>query len=74
MKFYQEIVKNVVNKLGSDIQNGLKTPQVKQKQQKYGFNILTQEQKISAWKVFFSQFKSFLILILIAAAVVSILV
>jgi Ca2+-transporting ATPase len=37
-------------------------------------NILTNEKKIKAWKVFFDQFKSFLILVLIVAAGISIFV
>jgi Ca2+-transporting ATPase len=53
------------------IETGLKTKQIVIKQKKNGFNVLTQEKSISPWKVFFSQFKSFLILILIAAAGIS---
>jgi Ca2+-transporting ATPase len=52
----------------------LSDKQVQDKQEKYGLNILKNEKKISAWKVFLNQFKSFLILILIIAAVVSVFV
>jgi Ca2+-transporting ATPase len=48
--------------------------QIKENQKKYGLNILTNEKKVKAWKVFLNQFKSFLILVLIAAAVVSIFI
>jgi len=74
MKDYQKTVINVVKNLWTSIKTWLKTSQVKSKQKKFWLNILKQEKWVSAWKVFISQFKSFLILILIIAAVVSLIV
>ncbi len=72
--YYQKPIENVAKELAVDVEIWLTDKQVQDKQEKYGLNILTNEKKISAWKVFLNQFKSFLILILIIAAVVSIFV
>jgi len=72
--YYQKSVENVAKELSVNTQIWLTDRQVKDNQEKYWYNILTNNKKISAWKVFLNQFKSFLILILIVAAVISIFV
>ncbi len=72
--YYQKSIENLAKELSVNIQNWLNDQQVKENQDKYWLNILTNDKKISAWKVFLNQFKSFLILILIVAAVISIFV
>lgn len=74
MNYYQKSIKIVAEELVVDMWIWLSDKQVQDKQEKYGLNILKNEKKISAWKVFLNQFKSFLILILIIAAVVSVFV
>lgn len=67
---YQESVENVFKSLGTT-KKGLTPGEVKSRLEKYGFNELKVEKKISPLKIFIEQFKSFLILILIVATVVS---
>ncbi len=74
MKFYQKKVEILSREFWTDINLWLKKIQVKSKQDKYWLNILVHENKINPWKVFFDQFKSFLILILIVAAGISLFV
>jgi Ca2+-transporting ATPase len=45
--------------------------QVEQRRKQYGFNELQEQKGITIWGMFFSQFKEFLVLLLIAAAAVS---
>lgn len=55
---------NVTNK-------GLTTGEVQERQQQYGLNELAEGKRKSTAEVFFEQFKDFLVIILIAAAVIS---
>lgn len=50
---------------------GLNTEEVQKRQQQYGFNELVEGHRKSTAEVFFEQFKDFLVIILIAAAVIS---
>lgn len=50
---------------------GLSAEQVRQRKEQYGPNQLPEAPPRSAWRVFFSQFKSILILILIGAALLA---
>ncbi|GAA0078188.1 cation-translocating P-type ATPase [Clostridium sp. CTA-5] len=52
--------------------NGLTDAQVKTQLEKYGENILTEKKKKSIYSVFLDQFKDLLVIILIAAAIISI--
>lgn len=50
---------------------GLTAEEVEKRQQEYGFNELTEGKRKSTIEVFFDQFKDFLVIILIVAAVIS---
>ncbi len=64
----------VLEKLSTDCKNGLSTHEVIARQKKHGENRLGEKKKKSALARFFDQFKDAMILILIAAAIVSFVV
>jgi len=72
--FYRMKAEDLCKELQTDIQNGLTTQEAKQRFEKYGPNELAQRKRRTIWQMFFSQFTDFLIIILLAAAAVSILV
>lgn len=51
--------------------NGLSKEEVDKRREQYGYNELTESAKKSALMVFFEQFKDFLVIILVVAAVIS---
>ncbi|MEM2960624.1 MAG: HAD-IC family P-type ATPase, partial [Candidatus Bathyarchaeia archaeon] len=59
--------------LGTDSQ-GLKMDEAKKRLEKYGPNELQEAQRVSPLKIFFEQFKEILIIILLAATVISALI
>ncbi len=71
MIVYHEEGHNVVTELGSDAANGLTDAQVLKKREQHGENKLLEKKKKSTFQRFLDQFKDVMILILIAAAVVS---
>jgi Ca2+-transporting ATPase len=50
---------------------GLTAPQAKERLQEFGYNQLLDKKKNPAWLLFINQFKDFMILVLIAAAIIS---
>ncbi|MHC1590876.1 MAG: cation-translocating P-type ATPase [Candidatus Helarchaeales archaeon] len=52
-------------------EKGLSTEEVLHRQEKYGFNELKEKEKRTLWDIFIGQFKDFLILLLIAAMIIS---
>ncbi|MBQ5561980.1 MAG: HAD-IC family P-type ATPase, partial [Clostridia bacterium] len=64
---YREICKN----LDTDIKKGLSSEQVNSRLEKYGKNTLTQKKKQSVFMKFLSQFKDFMVLILLIASGIS---
>lgn len=71
MKWFNKTVKEVSEELKVDINNGLTQEEVKQRQKEYGFNELAEKKKKSTIVKFIEQFKDFMIIILIIAAVIS---
>ena len=69
--YYDETADAVLKALDTS-ENGLSSEETENRLQKYGKNELKEEEKTSVLKLFLSQFKSFLILILMAAALVSV--
>ena len=64
----------VLKELNTDIHKGLTEDEVKSRLEKYGYNELKKEEKISPFTLFINQFKNILIVILIVAIVLSALV
>lgn len=73
MKNYFAMTKEeVLSKLNSK-ETGLTTGEVEISIEKYGYNQLNEEKKLSTMQVFISQFKDFLVIILIIASIISII-
>ncbi|WP_226681902.1 calcium-translocating P-type ATPase, PMCA-type [Sutcliffiella horikoshii] len=63
---FEEVLKNI-----EVTKDGLTDSEVKKRQEQYGFNELGEEQRKSTFQVFMEQFKDFLVIILIVAALLS---
>ena len=70
-KWYKQKVEEVESKLETSIENGLSEEQVREKQEKYGYNELQAAKKKTLLQRFLDQFKDFSIIVLIIAAIVS---
>ena len=71
MKWFNKNVDDIEKELSTNVKNGLNSEEVQQKREKYGFNELQEKKKKSIWIKFLEQFKDFMIIILIIAAVIS---
>ncbi len=71
MNFYNLSEKQTAEKLHSDPKNGLTGSQVSERLAKYGPNEISSKKHTSIWVKFLSQFKSFMILVLILAGIIS---
>lgn len=60
--------------LDSDCSRGLTREQVEQKQRQYGLNELQEQKGITVWEMFLGQFKEFLVILLMAAAAISLII
>ncbi len=69
--FYNYSIKELKEFFNVDSEKGLSSNQVVELQQKYGLNKLAEHKKKTILQIFFAQLKSFMILILIVAAIVS---
>ena len=69
-QIYEKTKDEILNELASS-KKGLTSGEAEQRQGKYGYNELVEGPKKSLFVIFLEQFKDFLVLILIAAAVVS---
>lgn len=63
-----------LKELDTDIHRGLTDDEVKKRLEKYGYNELKKEEKVSPFTIFINQFKNILIIILLIATVLSALV
>lgn len=64
-------VKELVSKFETDPENGLSTEECTQRVARFGTNELTEKPPRSLWRMLLDQFADFMILILLAAAVIS---
>ena len=69
--WFNKETKNIVQELNSNLEKGLTEEEVKQAREKYGFNELEAKKKKSLLVKFLEEFKDFMIIVLIIAAVVS---
>lgn len=69
-EIYQQTVEEVLDHVESR-ESGLTSEQVKRSREKCGWNELAEGKKKSILQIFFEQYKDFLVLILIASAVIS---
>ena len=69
--WFNRSVEETAQKLETDIEKGLASNQITGKYEKFGFNELKAKQKKSIFVKFVEQFKDFMIIILIIAAIVS---
>ena len=74
MAFHNDPVKEVLDSLSTNAQSGLTSEEVRSRQEKYGPNKLREKKKKTTMQRFMDQFKDVMILILIAAAIVSFVV
>lgn len=71
MKFHEMNEREVEEALNTDFSAGLTDDDVKKRRNQHGFNELSEGEKQSALLLFFSQFKDFMVLVLLAATLVS---
>ena len=71
MNWFNKGISQVEKELETNIKEGLTEEQVKAKYEKYGMNELKQKKKKSLFVKFLEQFKDFMIIVLIIAAIVS---
>ena len=70
-QWFNQTSDEVAKNLNSNIQKGLSDEEVKKRQESYGFNELKTKKKKTLIQKFLEQFKDFMIIILIIAAIVS---
>ena len=69
--WYNQEIKDTEKELNSNLEKGLTEQQVKSSREKYGFNELEAKKKKTLLVKFLEQFKDFMIIVLIIAAIVS---
>ncbi|RMC42088.1 calcium-translocating P-type ATPase, PMCA-type [Lactobacillus sp. ESL0233] len=69
--FYHQTVVAIEQEFSTSCAKGLTDSQVLEAREKYGSNSLAGKKKISIWQRFLAQFKDFMIIVLIIAAVLS---
>lgn len=74
MEWYQRNEDELISELSTDVENGLTSTEVESRLAKYGHNELKEEERKGLLSKVIAQFSDFLILILIAAALISIFV
>ncbi|MDF2572262.1 MAG: calcium-transporting ATPase 1 [Sporomusa sp.] len=72
--WYQMSVGETVSKFGSETSTGLSSSEASRRLSQYGYNELQEKEAEGLWQKFLNQFKNFLVLILLAASMISILV
>jgi P-type Ca2+ transporter type 2C len=71
MKFHEMNENEIVSALRTDFTEGLDEKEVKSRREQHGYNALAEGERQSALLLFFSQFKDFMVLVLLAATLIS---
>ncbi|HWO77896.1 MAG TPA: calcium-translocating P-type ATPase, SERCA-type [Bacillus sp. (in: firmicutes)] len=71
MKFHEMPVEDLERSLATNFERGLTNDEVKKRRKKHGYNELEEGEKQSALLLFFSQFKDFMVLVLLGATLIS---
>ncbi|MCA1062314.1 cation-translocating P-type ATPase [Rossellomorea sp. AcN35-11] len=71
MKFHEMRQEDIEQSLKTNYREGLSTDDVAKRRKQYGYNQLEEAEKQSALLLFFSQFKDFMVLVLLAATLIS---
>ncbi|NTU62823.1 MAG: cation-translocating P-type ATPase, partial [Chloroflexi bacterium] len=74
MDWHKTDTQDVLKQLNTTVERGLTQREADERLQKYGLNELVDRGTQNPWKILFDQFKSVMVLILIAAAMISLLV
>ena len=69
--YYNSTVEEVAKEFGTDAHKGLSKDEIASRTEKYGKNTLVQKKNRTFFVMFLSQFKSFMIILLIIAAIIS---
>ncbi len=69
--FYNQSVQDVVSQLKTNETKGLTSDETKRRLEEYGYNQLQSKGKKSFFQIFMAQFRSFMIIVLLVAAVIS---
>lgn len=69
--YYQSDIEQVVRSCNTDLQSGLKDDVALEKLRSDGYNEFAKKAHTSLWQKFIAQFKSFMIIVLLVAAVIS---
>ncbi|MGD8979667.1 MAG: cation-transporting P-type ATPase, partial [candidate division WOR-3 bacterium] len=69
--FWAQTAEEMLHHLGVDKEQGLSSYEVKERQKEYGLNILKKTARKNAWIILINQFKNLIVLLLLAAAIVS---
>lgn len=70
-QWYQLEANEVAKKLNTDLEKGLSKDLAQKRLEEYGYNELVGKKGLTIWQMLLNQFKDFLVLILIASAVIS---
>ncbi|MBM7586775.1 Ca2+-transporting ATPase [Bacillus pakistanensis] len=71
MNYHEMRERDIENTLNTSFENGLSNDEVRQRINKFGYNQLEEAEKQSALLLFVSQFKDFMVLVLLAATLIS---
>ena len=69
--FYNYSIEEILSQFNVSIEAGLSSEEAGKRITEYGFNLLTSKKKKTFLQMFFAQFKSFMIIILLIAAMIS---
>ena len=71
MKYHNMSLEQTETALNTSFHHGLTSDEVKKRRKQFGFNELHEEEKQSAILLFFSQFKDFMVIVLLIATLIS---